>query len=250
MDTHSESLFHWKAPASQFGQRIILASLASLSIHILCFYIFQIQEPQARRTLPHNLEVTYLLPSDPNAHAMIQQIEDYHAGYAGTLLVGSTLEMPPPHLDYEPTYQNAKVQLMPLPDLEMATADATEVLRLPSMMLPAIPKWTPPEGTVVQAQEPSGRLPLAEGLELVLPELWQGRIQEQGGADWSAIKASFAADTGRSSWRMAIGPKGTVTQMFPLSETPNSTIGEALRSLTFSPQQGNQTTWLVVHLQW
>ena len=98
MATTSQSLFEWKASSAQFVQRLILAVITSLTIHVLCFYIFQVQEPKARRTLPQTFRAVALTPDQPAARAILKQIEDYHSAYSGTLLAGSSLEMPLPSL--------------------------------------------------------------------------------------------------------------------------------------------------------
>lgn len=250
MATDSGVLFYWKAPASQFAQRIVLASIASLTIHILCFYIFQVQEPQARRTLPVTFNVVCLQPDHEPSKIRLRQLKDYHAAYASALLVGSSLEMPPPRLDYEPTYKEAKIDLMPLPDMEPSRVQPSQVLAVSPLMLPAIPEWTPPEGAVAQAQETSGDLSLTEDMVLTLPQVWQARLKNRNGADWASLRASLGQESGRSSWHVAIDDSGNLSQIFPLVELPRAEVKAALQTLTFSPSQGNQTTWLKMHLEW
>ena len=251
MATTSQSLFEWKASSSQFVQRLTLAAITSLTIHILCFYIFQVQEPKVRRTLPQTLSAVVLTPDQPAARTILRQIEDYHSAYSGTLLAGSSLEMPLPSLDYEPTYQSAKVRLMPLPKLGTARPVARDVLAVSPLMLPAIPAWTPPEGSVEQAQEPSRTLPLAEDLVLKLPAVWKNRLKprEGDGREWGALREALNAE-GRSPWRIAIDPKGVVSEIFPMSESPRQEVKAALKTLTFSPQQGNETHWFEVEVLW
>jgi|GEM_PF-2010423 hypothetical protein len=252
MEKTNESLFEWKAPSSQFWQRLAMASITSLTIHVLCFYLFQVQEPKARRTLPQTLSAVALTLDQPAARTILRQLEDYHSAYSGTLLAGSTLEMPFPSLDYESTYQTASVQLMPLPKPESFRPAARDVLAVSPLMLPKIPAWTPPEGSVEQAQEPSGFLKLAEGLTLKLPAVWQGRAEPREGSDvdWAALRGALIAESGRSLWRIAIDSTGAVSKIFPLSEPPRQEVKAAVKTLTFSPPQGNETHWFKVEVLW
>lgn len=181
---------------------------------------------------------------------MLVRLQDYHAAYSSALLVGSSLEMPPPRLDYESTYQKATIDLMPLPKLEPSRVQPSQVLAVSPLMLPAIPEWTPPEGAVAQAQGISGDVALAEDMILTLPEVWQARLKDKSGTDWVSLRASLGQERGRSSWQVAIDDTGTLSQIFPLSELPLAEVKAALQTLEFSPPQGNQTTWLKMHLEW
>lgn len=143
-------LFHWRAPASDFAQRLIIAAIAAISIHGLCFYVFQVQEPQSARTLPRTFGVTYLSPSDPNARLILQQINDYYAAYEGTLLAESDLHMPWGALDYEASFRQIEPELMPLPEREKTPTEALGP-KVSAMVLPDIPPWIPP------AEETQGR---------------------------------------------------------------------------------------------
>ena len=252
MEKTTESLFEWKAPSSHVGQRLAMATITSLTLHVLCFYLFQVQEPKARRTLPQTLAVVALTPDQPAARTMLRQIEDDYSAYSGTLLAGSSLEMPVPSLDYEPTYQSARVQLMPLPELESSPSAGRDVLAVSPLMLPSIPAWTPPEGSVELAQEPSGFRPLAEDLVLKLPEVWRGRLKpsDDSHVDWAALRQTLTTESGRSPWRIAIDPTGAVNEIFPMSESPRLEVKEAIKTLTFAPPQGNQTHWFKLEVLW
>jgi hypothetical protein len=253
METTSESLFEWKAPSSQVAQRLAMAAITSLTLHVLCFYLFQVQEPKARRSLPQTFTAVALTPDQPAARTILRQIEDHYSAYSGTLLPGSSLEMPVPSLDYEPTYQSSDVPLMPLPEVEVSDPVARDVLAVSPLILPAIPAWTPPKGSVVQAQEPSDLLRLADGLVLKLPAVWRGRLklQDEGGLVWTALRGALTTESGRSPWEIAIDPTGAVREIYPMSESPSQAVKEAVKTLTFSPPQGNEKThWFNVEVLW
>ena len=147
-------LFQWKAPASDFAQRLIIAVIAAISIHGLCFYVFQVEEPQSPRTLPSTYGVTYLSPDDPSARLILRQIDDYYTAFEGTLLADSELNMPLGSLDYEPSYLQVTPELMSLPEPESP---------LPSelgpagsvMVLPPIPPLIPNANSEVDQPEES-----------------------------------------------------------------------------------------------
>ncbi|MFT5190308.1 MAG: hypothetical protein ACI957_003342 [Verrucomicrobiales bacterium] len=246
MDADTNILFQWKAPTSDFVPRMVIAFIAAITIHGLCFYIFQVQEPQSARALPRTFEITYLAPDDLNARLILQQIDDYHAAYESTLLADSPLNMPLPTLDYHPTYQSFKPSLMPLPESHVLDESSFESVG-EFMVLPSIPAWKPVGNGSLRRSSPG--IVVTEGLQLILPQEWKARYLGSPTADWAAAKG-IAPEDGRVSWRLSIHPEGRVEEAFPLTEMPNEALKEAVRRLSFMPRKGNALEWLEVHLQW
>lgn len=142
----AKPLFHWKAPRAEFAQRWILAVIGAVSVHGLCFYVFQIEEAQSPRSLPKTYGVTQLSANDPNARRVLRQIDDYYAAFEGTLLADTPLSLPFGYLDDDPYFNQIDVGLHPLPETPPAPDDPLESWFDP-MVLPPLPALEPSDGT-------------------------------------------------------------------------------------------------------
>lgn len=246
MPSDSDILFHWKASSSGVVQRLIIAWVVAISIHGLCFYIFQVQDPQSPHTVPQTFSVTYLSAEDPVAGPILQKIDDYYAAYDGTLLADSELNMPLRSLDYEAHYESVTPELMPLPEREAPPLTSLGP-EIDAMVLPPLPAWTPP------ADQPmEGGIALTEGLELVLPEGWSERYRGSSGTDWEMVKreAGLGPGEGRSTWNVLIRRDGKVDQVRSQTAPADNVVEAALRNLTFTPRSSADSIWLQVHLLW
>ncbi len=253
MATNPNILFHWKAPASDFAQRMIIAAVAAISIHGLCFYVFQVQDPESPRTLPRTYGVTYLSPQDPTAHLILQQIDDYYAAYEGTLLADSELNMPLGSLDYEPSYTQMSPRLMPWPERNVLPLEALGPRDNP-IVLPEIPPWTPPEKASGSANASPEGFALVDGLRLFLPDGWRARYLGGGlGTDWSAVEKRRPADRASQGWRLSVSRDGRVAKAVPseAAAPADRTAEEALKTLRFTPwDDGEDIDSFEIELRW
>ena len=248
MASDTDILFSWRAPASDLLQRLIIAWVAAISIHGLCFYIFQVQDPQASRSLPRTYEITYLSPQDATARLILRQIDDYYAAYEGTLLADSDLNMPLSSRDYEPWHQEVKPRLMPLPepgqDLNSLGPEGGSVVP------PRVRPWAPAVGALTVFSGSIVAVDLGGGCQLMVPEGWQERFQGSPGVDWARVKESQVEDEGRFRWRLSVEASGRVDQAFPVTRLPDSSMRKAARSLRFTPLAEGDPQWVEVELRW
>ena len=108
------SVFHWRLGRTDIGLRMIVAVILAVVVHGLCFYVFQVQDPKVSRSRPKTFSVTILSSKDPNAAAILQQIDDYYAAYSGTLSQESELRLSPKPVPYTPSFlEEAPWPLLP-----------------------------------------------------------------------------------------------------------------------------------------
>lgn len=257
-------LFHWKAPKTFFSIRLLAASVAAIVIHGFCFYIFQVEEPTARRTLPQTHEILMLsldarsaalLPqaeeSDPTSSVkgktatLLRQIEDYYAGFEGTLNPRSPLQisldaLPEPRLDAAPA-----PEIRPLYDgfrpvePEIEEDGATRLAFLPE---------NKPYEPAPARHLPGPSFVLSPGLE---QRGWQNGVPRVDLKDPAAV----APPSGQIAWRVAVTPSGRVEFVFPLRvrESPQlDEVASQLRRSRFQarPETETELQWGTISLQW
>lgn len=243
------TLFEWRAPSSDFAQRFVIASLAAISIHGLCFYIFQVQKPEGPVALPRTDDVVLLRADDANAQLVLEQIDDFYAGYTGTLLANSDLNERIRSLDYAPAFEGWEIELKSMegsapPSLAtLGPADSP-------MTLPEVPAWesTMPEDEGVR---------LAPGLRLVtVPQAWEERFQASEGVDWLRIAENPPlGGQGHLGWKVDLAVDGSVAELQSIGGQTSDQIVEGVLkdALRFSEAElpdNLEERVLEAHLYW
>jgi len=147
-------LFHWERPRRH---KIAIAGflLASIALHALCFYLFQVVYPPAISLLPPPAQVSVITATTPEGHAFLNWLE------AEDPALASQTHPPPeargyqlPRLAHVPSYRAVPPRLKeapPPPSLELAPSAA------PSAPVPIatekFPLRLPPTPTTIRFSE-------------------------------------------------------------------------------------------------
>jgi hypothetical protein len=111
----SPLLFSWSPPQRR-RYALILFLIASVGLHALCFYIFQVVYPPTVALLPAPARLSVISPDDPESLALLRWVE------AEDPALAITTQRPPdyrplvlPKLEHVPSYENHQPQLRTLP---------------------------------------------------------------------------------------------------------------------------------------
>jgi outer membrane biosynthesis protein TonB len=235
-------IFNWDAPSSR--QLTILAFIAaSLVLHALCFYLFQIVYRPAIVLLPPPARVNLITSSSEEGRTLLRWIEAEDPA-----LASATLRPPEargralPKLQHVPSYLSEEPQLREPPPLVVD-------LRPPS---PQPPGPVPMQHRQVRPKATAVTTAIAFSEEL----------RDFGAAEFPATKFSAATNEQPESirFRIAVGRRGEVRYCFPVNSSGDAALDEQARkylALTrFAPgspardQTDQALIWGIATIEW
>ena len=240
--SEDELIFGWERPGR--GKWTIAGFLfASLALHALGFYIFQIVYPPAVALLPPPGRVSLIAPNSDEGRLLLRWLD------AEDPALASTTQPPPDGKSLVmPTIQHAPSYLGRQPALREMPAAAPD-LSVPSARPPA-----PVEQPAAQIQTPPKISPTTLQFSAELEAL--GTVQ--------GIEMKFTA-SGRESpqaaqFRIAVNEKGEVRHCFLQTSSGDAALDEQARKYLalsrFSPianrksQIANDLTWGTATIEW
>ncbi len=112
----SPLLFDWPAPEGR-RRALVFFLIASLGLHALCFYIFQIVYPPAVALLPPPARVSVISPDDPESLALLRWVEAEDPALASTTQRPSDYRpLTLPKLEHIPSYAQHDPALRTIPE--------------------------------------------------------------------------------------------------------------------------------------
>ena len=235
-------LFNWDAPRSR--QMTVLAFIAaSLVLHALCFYVFQIVYRPALVLLPPPARVNLITSSSEEGRSLLRWIEAEDPA-----LASATLRPPEargralPKLQHVPSYLSEEPQLKEPPPLVVD-------LRPPSPQ---------PPGPVAMRYR---QVPL-RAVVVTTAVTFSEELRDFGEAQFPSKKFSASSNEQPESvrFRIAVGPRGEVRYCFPLNSSGDAALDEQARkhlALTrFTPGSttrdgtGQSLVWGIATVEW
>ena len=112
----SPLLFNWPAPERR-RRALIIFVVASVLVHALCFYIFQIVYPPTVALLPSPARVSVISPDDPESLALLRWVEAEDPALASTTQRPADYRpLTLPRLEHVPSYAQHQPALKTLPE--------------------------------------------------------------------------------------------------------------------------------------
>lgn len=208
----SPLLFDWEAPHRR-ARAIALFIVASLLLHVLCFYIFQIVYPQTVVLLPPPARVSVITNTSEDGRALLRWIE------AEDPALASTTQRPPdsksralPKVEHVASYMNRQPPLKALP---------TPVVDLrPPSALPPRPVPTPASPPAPAVGTVATMVAFSEEIErLGGPKIAQKKFA-----------SSTAEQPDSVRFRVAINWRGEVQFSFQLNSSGDAALDEQARA--------------------
>ena len=220
-------LFDWDAPRP--GQLTVLAFIAaSLVLHALCFYVFQIVYRPALVLLPPPARVSLITSGSEEGRTLLRWIEAEDPA-----LASATLRPPEargralPKLQHVPSYMYEEPPLQEPPPLSVD-------LRPPSPQ--------PPGPVPMQhRQVPSSATALTTAVA------FSEDLRDFGAPAFPATKFSAATNEQPESvrFRIAVSPRGEVRYCFPLNSSGDAALNEQARKHLALTRFGPRSTTTV-----
>ncbi len=204
-------LFNWEA--SRRRQLAIVAFIgASLVLHVLCFYIFQIVYRPTLVLLPPPARVNLITPGTEEGRTLLRWIEAEDPA-----LASATLRPPEgrghalPKLQHVPSYLSEEPQLKEAPPL---VVDLRPPSAQPPGPVPMLHRQAPPTS-----------------VEMPTSVLFSKELADLGAAQFPSTK--FSASTNEQPnnvrFRIGIGARGEIRYCFPLNSSGDAALDQLAR---------------------
>lgn len=140
---HGQLLFHWERPRRR--RLAILGFIgASLGLHALCFYLFQVIYPPAISLLPPPARVSVIAPTSPEARSFLNWLNAEDPALASqTQRPAGAREYQLPKLAHVPSYLTVPPQLKELPPQKAERIEAVAMPPAPVETTTASPPASP-----------------------------------------------------------------------------------------------------------
>jgi hypothetical protein len=140
---HGNLLFHWERPRRR--RLAILGFIgASLGLHALCFYLFQVIYPPAISLLPPPARVSVIAPTSTEARTFLNWLDAEDPALASeTQRPAKAPEYQLPKLDHIPSYMTVAPQLKEMPRQKVARTEPSAMPPGPVEMTTASPPAPP-----------------------------------------------------------------------------------------------------------
>nr|MDQ2659201.1 hypothetical protein [Verrucomicrobiota bacterium] len=233
------TIFRWDSPKSR---KLSLLSFlaASVVLHSLCFYLFQIVYPAPAAPLPPPARVSLITDDTDEGRVLLRWIEAEDPALSSTTQrpahIGALL---PPKPAYLPSYINRQPSLAEVPPFEPD-------LRVPSARPPAPVPQPPPAAPVATAPIPTTVQFSAATESLGAPSFPPAHFTASGNEQPQAAQ-----------FRVVIGPRGEVRHCFLQTSSGDSALDEQARRyllLTRFPDIESRpdpgALWTIATLEW
>jgi hypothetical protein len=232
-------LFNWGPPRAR-ARALVVFIAASLFLHALCFYVFQIVYPPTVVLLPPPARVSLITASSSEGRALLQWID------AEDPALASATVRPPeaksrmlPKLQHIPSYINERAALKEVPPLIVD-------LRPPSAQPPGPAPMINREAAPANTISPTG-------------VAFSEEISGIGAAKFPATKfnASTNEQPDNVRFRVAINARGEIQYCFPLNSSGDASLNEQARqhiALTRFPARSTLNNealvWGIATVEW
>jgi hypothetical protein len=233
----SPLLFSWSPPRRR-RRLLVLFLIASVGLHALCFYIFQVVYPPTVALTPAPARLSVISPDDPESLALLRWME------AEDPALASTTQRPPdyrafalPRLEHVPSYQNHRPQLRTLPQTptDLSIPSSAAIGRMPRPQTAPLPLITRKTSAIFSDLPPQSSAP-------ILPAF----IFHLGRPDAPA----------NARFRVAIDRDGAVQYCFLIDSSGDNALDEQARQFLllcrFSPRTdgSDNLIWSVATILW
>jgi hypothetical protein len=141
----SPLLFAWSAPPRR-RRTLVLFLIASVLLHALCFYIFQIVYPPTIALLPAPARVSVISPDDPESLALLRWVEAEDPALASTTQRPAEYRaLALPKIEHIPSYADHEPQLKTIPQTppDLSIPSSAAIGRMPRTRPgPMLPSFT------------------------------------------------------------------------------------------------------------
>lgn len=230
-------VFDWKTPRGR-GRVLLGFVSASLLVHALCFYIFQIVYPPVVVLSPPPARVSFITNDSEEGRALLRWIE------AEDPALSSATQRPPeakthvlPNIEHVPSYLN---EPPPLKELPTRAIDLQPPSALPPGPAPTLRRAPAPEADVVKTT-----LSLSEEIsEMGLPKYPN-----------APLTASTNEQPQDVRFRVAVNPRGEVQYALPLNSSGDTALNEQARHLVALTRfakgaPSGSLAWGIVTVNW
>jgi hypothetical protein len=235
--TEFTPVFDWRPPRSR-RRALVSFILASIALHALCFYIFQIIYPPTVALLPPPARISIIKPDSEDGRVLWRWIEAEDPALSSTTQrPPNAVALEPPTPTHIPSFAGRQPALRELPPYQPD-------LSLPSARPPG-PVPVPRASAAPQPSIVASRVVFPENEQtLGAPELPPARFQ-----------ASRNEPPEAAEFRIAIGPHGDVRHCFLGASSQDPALDEQARNYLLRcrfPARGDQTSlrWTTATAEW
>jgi hypothetical protein len=235
----ADLLFNWEAPRRR---SLLIAGFlgASVILHAICFYLFQVVYPPAVALLPPPARLNLITPNSDEGRSLLRWID------AEDPALASATQRPPdarqralPKVQHVPSYIVEEPKLKPIPSPVPDT-------RAPTSQPPG-----PVQTFRRPAPQPFGPVPSRVEFSEELADFGDAHLPP----------ARFAASNNESPqvvrFRVALSPRGEVRYCFPLNSSGDTALDEQARLYLVLARFGRTAgadprslTWGIATLEW
>ncbi|MEY2547047.1 MAG: hypothetical protein QOG48_2164 [Verrucomicrobiota bacterium] len=226
-------LFNWGPPRKR-ARALVLFISASLLLHALCFYVFQITYPPSVSLVPPPARVNLISDKTEDGRALLRWIDAEDPALVSTTVRARPRELP--KIEHVPSYMTARAPLKQLPPL---VVDLTPPNPLPPGPVPvtqrAAPTRTTPVPTTVEFSE---------------------EIAARGAPKFPETEFSAATNEQPQSIRfhIAVNGRGEVQYVFPLNSSGDAALDAQARQhigrARFANAPNDELTWGAATVEW
>ena len=226
-------LFNWGPPRPR-ARALVLFISASLALHALCFYIFQIVYPPSVVLVPPPARVSLISNRTEDGRALLRWLDAEDPALISTTMRPRPRELP--RVEHVPSYMNERVTLRQLPPLDVD-------LTTPSVQPPG-PVPTSRRATPVRTSRP---IPTAIEFSEEIAALGAPTFPE----------TKFAASTNEQpanvGFRIAVNAHGKVQYAFPLNSSGDTALDLQARThiaqAAFAKPPNESLTWGIATIE-
>jgi hypothetical protein len=234
----SPLLFSWAPPHGQ-RRALTIFLLASVILHALCFYIFQIVYPPAVALPPVPARLSVISPDDPESVALLRWVEAEDPALASTTQRPAGYKaFPMPKLEHIPSYAQHEPALRTMPAIQpdLRIPSSAAIGQKPHQHTAAA---APPLGRKTAILFSDGGPPLGQP---VLPAF--------------AFHISRPDAPANARFRILVDDQGTIRYCFRIDSSGDPALDEQAREYLLlcrfpaSPQTSGALRWSVATILW
>jgi hypothetical protein len=223
----SDLLFNWEPPRRR-ARALVIFITASLVLHALCFYIFQIVYPPAVVLVPPPARVSLISNQTEDGRALLRWLDAEDPALLSTTIRPRNRDLP--RLEHVPSYMSERTVLKQLPPLDV---DLTR------------PSVQPPEPVRTLRRNPPVKTPAATPTAVEFSE----EIAALGAPAFPPTKFSATTNDQPANirFRIAVNAHGQVQYAFPLNSSGDAALDvqahQHIAQTTFANPPNESLTW-------